>query len=539
MRLPVLLADLLVGALAAATSAQSVGLEALPQRTPDQSFVAGERYTVMHIGQANPALGGLFPLASPETRVSLRFAAQADRTIDTVWLRVRRIGSPGGILVALRDDDGAGRPVGVQPASSAIVGVPFDPLDPSQPIWLQVPLEQPKALVRGTTYHVTIEPRAGSFTPDDTVEIVTARSRFPLPWQPRAFAPAPGALVPMRSPRDESLGVMLDVGDGEGLLLQRANLRAYVPVFALGANDGTPLGQPFDQHVEIVVSGPTRCGQVFVPARPITFDYVSFFTRGTCPESSQACLDALDPLVVTIRHHEGADWVPVAPPSVLLDPETEGLRAGRSHWFAAFLDGPLGLEQGEEYLFELSSPGSSGEGFVFSAELSTLPLPPDDVPSYLGASSYAVRSDDGGTSWQPVPGGEADAGFVLALGLGRDQPRAVFDEFNALSSQQDYPVTACPGDEIVLGVLNRNVGAYHGPPTLFGRLLDAQSGELYDDAVWQSLLPEQESHQALAFTMPDHDLSLRLELGHFEAFGQQIVDDVVVLEVRRRVNGCR
>lgn len=488
----------------------------------DFEVVAGSRFTFLA-----PTGDGaeLFQIDDPGALASYRFTAKQDAEIESVWLFYGVQGQPDSMTLSIKDDDGTLRPV----AGGVNESVHFAAGTGATPAWREIgfPPGLRKALVRGRVYHLVLEPspQGTDYDADDHVVVATSRSRHPMQFVPRG----PHTDVDLRMPRDEALAFMFDAADGNGLLAQRANFASFTPIFALRATSGDILGQPYDSLEEFKVAETDWFGQVFTPPTPVTIDHVAMYVRAAGINADPRPSDDLFLEIYEEDGNGGKDKL-LGPLKVI---ENEGeIYRGRSHWFGVKLPTRLELAPGVSYVFAVQArdcaTGEDYDGYVFSLAESTLPLPANKVPTYLGNASHSVRSFDSGGTFQSL-GESTDAPFMLGLHhVLVPPPVGYHDESGRVNG---YPAMACPGELIDLDVLARNVGATSRRVRLFARLIDLETEEVMTAVNYPLLQANDETPRSLIFKMPDRDLLLRLEIGH-RIDEAMIVDDRVPFEIR-------
>lgn len=518
----------LAPAAAPQISAVQRGRRDLP---PHTRFQAYNRYTVQGVGDVGlGAAGVFFRLNDPDAVASYRFTSPAPRTATAVWLHYRTEGSPTSVRVSLVEDGGDGLPTPGAPASTAV----FTPQPAAaQPSWHRIPLGAATAdLLPGRVYHVVIEPVAGA-GPSDYVDLTGSRARHPIQFFP---ADATGA-TPMQPPYDEAFALLYDDDRTSGypLVVQRRVAKAYLPIFLLECGAEPALGQPLDVHHEESVDGLDWYGQAIELTSTLSVDYVAMLVRGWGFTSDP--LPDGDLFIHVLRDDNG---VVTQLASALLAQRTDTLYRGRSHWFGAHLPQLVTLEPGPgvRHYVAVSSPASlPGRGYVYSAESSTLPLPASVLPTYMYDRSYAVRSSDGGASFQ-VYSGVADAGFLLGR-TGTALPIAVVDEFTGMTrcplEAFHYPWVARAGSPIQFKLTNRNVGATSASGEVYAQLVRRDTGAIVSELLNTGIQRNTESQilqqGTLDFTMDVADMFLLLECGRVEN-GVKVPTDVLPVEVR-------
>lgn len=539
MRIPRPLRWVRAGLLGALQCALVVSLHAATDGR-DPAVGVANRYVVMHIGD-QPTVPGpptTFLLDHPQRRVSYRFTALEAGRIRAVHVFASVVGTPGAVRVGVALDDGSGRPgpplaVGAWPPTAGTRR------------WHRVPLSTLVTVQRGDVVHLTFTPASGSgpFDAQNLVELIPARSRFPVPYQP-----APGSDSSTRcpvSPHDGALTVLFDRSDGQGWIELRHAFTTFVPIFAVETADGRYLGQPFDTHIEATVGGEVLYGQQVTPDTDVAFDYVAMFVRQAEVQKPQQNL-----LLRVYEVAAGGGTSLLAQTNLAI--HQNPLYHLRSHWFGAYLGSGMRLAAGHTYVFALAKPGG-GPGYTFSAEHSTLPvqagIEPADVPSFLGESSFAVVSQDGGATFHPLRA-PSDAALVLArFGSARapigqlDEVEAyAFDDGDPQTPWPTYPYLACPGDRIGLSVVARNIGLGTPPyaqHSLFSLVRDRETGAVLAVVDHGYVPPNQESPRCLELTMPNVALwRLSVEVGHYEAGGGLVTDDSARLDIRRPQGAC-
>lgn len=488
----------------------------------DFEIVGGSRFTFLA-----PTGNGAerFRLDAPGRRASYRFTASQNTEIESVWLFYGVEGLPGSLMLSVKDDDGTLRPVSGL-VSEAVL---FAPGSGASPAWREIVFSPGlrKQVKRGEVYHLVLEPapQATNFDSDDYVAITTSRSRHPMQFIPHG----PRTEVNLRAPRDNALAFMLDAADGNRLLVQRGNFASFTPIFAVRTTSGDIFGQPYDSSEEFTIARTEWFGQVFTPGSAVTIDYVAMYVRAAGISANPRPSDDLFLHIYRQAGNGGKERL-LGPLKII---ENRGqVYRGRSHWFGVNLPERLELTAGESYLFVAQArncaSGEDYDGYVFSIARSTLPLPADEVPTYLRDASHAVRSFDSGGSFQSL-GGRSDAPFMLGIHHVSVRPPLCFhDESGQVGG---YPTMACPGDVIDLHVLGRNIGASSRRVRLSARLIDLVTEEVLAANNYPLLAASDETGRVLRFEMPARDMFLRLETGHMidNAF---TVDDQAPFEIR-------
>lgn len=505
---------------------------------------AQNRYVVMHMGGELGPLGlnGAFHIDAIGKRASYRSTVLEDGLVTSVWLFHSAYGSPGALRIGLSFDDGMGLPSESLPAASGA----FRPT-PGERQWAEIDLAQPLRVHRGDVVHVTIQPRTGpgaTFGPNDYVDLISARSRFPVP-----YAPAPGsdsAPSADSTPYDPAATLLFDDGSGVGFVQLRGSNSSFQPVYLLETSDGRFLGQPYDRHIEYEIDGNLIYGQEVRFERTVAFDYVATFVRQATP------FEPAGHLILKIYELDSSGHTTLRM-QALVARNADYLYYQRSHWFGTYLEPGFVFQANTTYVLALTM-SAEGPGYVFSTEHCSLParigLAPEAMPSYLGERSRAVVSNDDGQSFQPLRA-PSDAAFLLGrYGVGRRTPIGVLDEISALTADDgdpatesvSYPYAACPGDVIGLSIVGRNIGFSQGPlgwPTLFALARDAETGAIVGQVDYLHVPRNLEVPGCLEVTMPDVPLwRLSLEVGHFGEGGLMIVDDTVPMEIRRAPDPC-
>ena len=498
--------------------------------SPNPGFLGGNRHSVMGVDQAGLAPGGVFPLDSANRLASVRFQSAGRRTIEKVWLFYRTVGSPGMFRLVILEDDGNGQPV-TTPSNSFALFAPHPPAALGGWHEIVLPPGHEASIEPGGIYHLVIQ-ASGPVDADNRIELITARSRFAVPFFRHAGL-ATAALG--SSPFDFNAFLFDDDAlTGNGLLVQREPHEAFTPIFLLECDLGLAVGQPYDRYGEFGVDGAKHFGQLVSVDRPTKINWVAMFVRGWGTHGDPV---PADDLYLSILRVDGSSESTVY--SGVLAPRTSNLTRGRSHWVAQYIPDLL-LEPGSavRYYFVLSSPISErGRGYVFSLSDSTLPLPPWEIPTYRTVRSVAIASFDGGASYQAVSA-TADAPFMYGF-FEPQTPLALNDEVNGTTtcpgSGAHFPLTAKPGELVSFQVTNRNVGAPSVSSEIYASLVHADTGQVLVRATYPSLDTNTETPTPLGnqleFVMPGNDLRLILETGHMVGT-RALPDDWTALEIR-------
>lgn len=567
---------------------------------PTQSFVAYNRFSIFGVddqgsqwAHPNPLvaskINGAYPIQSSEHQLAYRFTLPAGfnstRSVDALWLYYRTIGQPGLLSVALRESD----PATGAPSGTGTLDVPFGPHEAGPaPGWHRIALPQSFDVVPGRVYHVLVRGLEDTLSPENRVDFVHLRSRMPVPFLPYDERDPGGSL---RTPADPEFASMHTDARMCGWMHWQASVRNYVPIFLVEhdtdndptkASDPMYFGQPYDSHLEHEVSDTDTFGQAFAveEGAGFTINHVSLFTRGAgqpglpnCQGSPSPCNDRPCGDLLLEVYQSGKETALFS--QVLIDGQLSGgsnpIYRLRSHWFGAYLDSPLTLQGGKVYYFMLSSPksgdpntldchdsgGDGWDGWVYtaqSASLASAGITADDLPTYRGVDSWAVRATrllgGGGptalpavASFIPLDGFRADAGFMLG-NFPAQRPIAVYDEGTAQARVCDtFGNRALAGEPVRFHLGNRNLGqpAPHG--TMFARILDG--GQVLDTVYFNAIGHNEESSASttgpLAFLdieMPDLPAArFDLEMGWVDPTlppdVQHVVDDRVPADIRR------
>lgn len=327
-------------------------------------FVATSRYT------------SATRLDDPEKRLSIRFVAGESKTLVRIRLRLHQAGSIMNWRLRIESDDGSEdhRPSGELSWSGAEALVALDSNG-----WAIAPVE-PGQLVKNRIYHVVVSP-AQTPTLGDYI--------YPSATRPFNESWINGAT------NNQLRGVLFSSDGGDSWELQDNREPVYVLDFA----DGTYEGNPYFSYTSKSIKGDDLYGECFTPPTDITASAVEFYVKRTSGVLS-------DSLYVGVS--DGAE--DVMPPLENQEP------IGTDYsWVKYDFPEPLTFLAGDNYRVYLESPGSTSEGYYYVDFLNTSSGVPYPSLSYGGASSFYVRSSDGGTTWSSSDGNADDLAFRFVL----------------------------------------------------------------------------------------------------------------------------
>jgi hypothetical protein len=509
----------------------------------NSNYVAYNRCGYWTIDDANMSCGSatcqdlLFRLNSPTKKASYRFTLSPNltgsQTINSVWVHYRTPAtSPRFVLSVCADSNF--RP-GTVLASTVVV-----PSVVNSTGWQQVPLSV-SGLSPGSVYHITLVPQ-GVPTGTKYIELSVDRGRVPVHYHPTDAA----GTAPL-SPCDRWLAIMTaDTSAAMPDYFKEAAANVgYSPIFAIELAGTGLFGDPYDELIEKHVYGAIEYGQVLTFSSSTTVNYAGFWTRAfgdalsTCPNycGSSCTLHDLEVQILPASN-------PTMPMVTATIPHGSTVFRSRPHWFGAFFPDTV-LPAGTYYLV-LRSPASSGttpgDGWVFAATNSTLPLSETLVPTYQRGASYVVESTDSGTTFHTLnglngqPTKNADTAFMLGyfpdgatpLGMACDQGTSV-----PCGGGTPYAKFARTGDVVTTTVQCFNSGFNNGY-FQYTRLLDLNCSPL--TAPFTAPTAAENTHcngGSHAFTMGSSDAFLWFESGHLDVTsGALVPDELFPIEVR-------
>ncbi|MCP3919427.1 MAG: hypothetical protein GY711_28145 [bacterium] len=497
--------------------------------SPNPGILGGNRHAVMGVDQMGIGSEGVFKLDGPNSAASIRFRSQGRRLLEKVWFFYRSVGTPGPVRIHLQLDDGNGRPVPGAPINA----VDFTP-HAAAPLgeWHEVDIVNPWFVQAGSVNHLIIEPASGADA-NDHIEIISARSRFPVPIQ-KHVGLAPSSAV--QSAFFDTTALMLDddTTAGNGFVAARGVFKAFTPIFLFEFTRGQPFGQPYNLHQEYSIHGDLSYGQAVELRSPTQINWIASFVRGWGFTGDGEPLGDLELRIYRVDlTGEGLLH------TQLVALRTDNLFRGRSHWFGTYIP-TMTLDPGPdvEYYFMLSSPGSvQDEGYVYSMSNSDHPLPSNTLPTFEGVRSRSIVSPDNGQTFQTLSF-KGDSAFMYGY-FDPQEPFAVHDETGGHTAcaggTMHFPDIAEPGQPLSFVVWARNIGTVSQDGELYARLIDASTGLPVIDTRYIGLAPNTETATLVGASfdlfMPSTDLRLLLETGHL--VGQdRVADDWTPMEIR-------
>ena len=571
VRLIALLGTLLAPSLARAAAPPRPAPQAqVCTPSTNANYVLYNRCTFAHIGDQGgiitchppAAIDGVIPIDANHEKVSYRFtlspALAGGQAPTGIWLYFETRGAQKRYEVSLRRDN-MGRPGGSLGRSRF-----WTDAVPGTRGWAFVPLTTAELLVPGFVYHATIAPVPGAQVDDQNcIVLITARSKGPLP-----YVPTDGTGAAVQTPFDPWLAVMKSPGApqvSEYLVAGDTNM-GLTPIFALDLGASGIVGQPYDGHRETTISKRDQYGQAIKVSLQQTINYAAFFVRGMgcpppegCPTATPNCVVADLPhpfgeLRLEIRSPSNPQFQPVSA-TVIPANYPSHVYLKRSHWFGVTLPDVV-LDPGT-YYFVLRATDCGGmdpvqdhDGWVFTAQGSTLPLPDTELPTYQRAESYAIESHDNGRTFAPMQdaapldGKRWDAGFILGyFPGGLTTPLAILDDAGVDAQCSGAYANAVPlATRVLFTETNRNIGAVPavGPNRIYLRLLDLDCNVLdgpVDGGEGLAIAPNLERQnivQPLSCRTGFYgttDAFFLLEMGHYEN-GVMVRDDLTPFEVR-------
>jgi hypothetical protein len=499
--------------------------------------------TVMHRSSDAAGQGGTLKLNANAARVGFRFTVPYGCTPEALHFYYSTTGAPGSAQFRLVPGDPLDPS---QPDLSANTKIRWIPAPSASPAWLRLGLASggtsfQTPLAAGTIMHVVFERRSGTFDANNYISFFTLRSRFPLPF----VAPELDGVTY----RDDWSAAMASVDPSAAATpycVQRGANASYHPLYVIECADAPPFGLAYDSHHELVISGTKQYSQrMFLPAT-LSANFVAFFLRGSgttldlgVPAGDLELTILRDRVDGGVGFHSADHHVLFHGPVALMSPQDRLFKStsggmGRSHWFGVFLGQTLLFDGGPNrlYTFKLSAPLCSGvgaDGYVFSYETSALDPASlsGDPPGYLGASAWP------GSPYDILGGPTADTGFLLRL-VDPTLPIAIGDEVlgDSVGNPDVFPLVARHGDTLRLTYIVRNIGADSGPGGIWSRVRDGDTGASLSNLLHTIVSNNEDSTApAHAITMPNADLALRFECGHFEN-ASEVVDSFWLSEVR-------
>lgn len=503
--------------------------------------IAGNRFVYMHVGTNAPGFGGRFALDAPGRLIDLRLRVPDVRTPTVVWLWYETFGSPGRVRMRLAHGLRSDRK---QPdLAAAVASWVFVPQPAGVARWhgVAIPHAAQVAFGEGATLHVILQPDTGTFDPQNKIELISVRSRPPLPFLPQNSADAGD----MASPYDDDVAVLYSLDSSEPQLLfeMRSGNSVFLPIVVLETTTGAPFGQPCERHDELVLAGTTLYGEQVLLPLEIQIDYVAMWVRGAGIPGRGQPGDNLY-LDIIEKPLDGGPLSKLVSGIVLADKNGKVFKA-RSHWFGAFLDHRILLKSGatHAYWFVLSSPKSTGgtpdDAWIFSVDSSTLPISP--VPTWLFERGKALHGQSQPFVLEPFTG-HTDTGLIL-LDVNTSSI-ACIDEIvscEASSAPGVFALSAHPGDTIGVSLLVRNIGLDSDKyGEIWAQIVDEDTGAvLVAPTLWPEIVHNDERLQRVLFIMPAAgDLHMRYEVGHVDPpgaglAGTLIVDDFAPQTIRQ------
>jgi hypothetical protein len=391
--------------------------------------------------------------------------------------------------------------------------------------WTRALFSSQVPLTAGAVHHIVIEPTPGVsesyYSNIAHLRMVTARGRFPTPFQPYDAFDSGGSF---RSPYDGQLAVMRtpDGEDGHcSLHVWREGVRSYTPIFIVEHSsietpeeDSDAFGQPYDEHVQLKVALGDMYGEALKVPAGTTFsaNYLAIFT-GSWGDQTTLDREPTPRGDLILEVYEGSSFSPTATftrvaYAVLFpgDPTPTTMEPGpyqdRSHWCGAYLKldstdalgvVDFGSSTSDKYYYvALRSPQSLDgttecwDAWRCMAENSTRDVASARIPTYRGDSaflasatfdeaSYPDETDAPSINLTAIDSKRGDMPFEFGLLLDEEEeptqrPIAIVDEVDRDSSTCGGMAFAVSGDTVTVACANRNMGVQGVAGSLYTQL---------------------------------------------------------------------
>ncbi len=322
---------------------------------------ATSSYGNKFLTQTTSSIGSL---SDKKTLVSMRFTAQASKTVNQIALYVSGVtGTSPSYKVGIQGNT-IGAPNGTYLSSA---NVSFSGAN-----WYILTLLPNVSLTAGSTYHIVVSYNSGTINNSNFADI--ARTA-PL-----------NSIIPLTGVADNQQNTLISTNSGSNWTLQNSQ-----PVYQLIYSDTTWEGNPFQSSLNVDIAGNSFYGEKFKPATTVVASDVSFYLQkaGTPSDSLHVVLQNAD---TNTTIEDGTLTV-------------AGLLAGlRTYTFTT----PRTLTAGTNYRIYLKSSASVSPN-AYRAWIDLSPsLQNFKTTTYDSTNSQASTSSNSGTSWTDFP--ERDLG---------------------------------------------------------------------------------------------------------------------------------